>query len=82
MHASERGAAVHQLVQEDAQGPDVEGVIVRLVLDHFRRHVLKSAAKSISLLICVRLHAPSEVANFDDVAFLDQNVLGLDVPVD
>lgn len=53
-----------------------------LVLDHFRGHVLKGTTKSVSLLTVVRLHAPTEITDFDDVAFFYENVLWLDISVD
>ena len=55
---------------------------MRLVLDHFGSHVLERAAECVSLLVCIGLNAPSKITEFDDVTIFDQNVLGLDVPVD
>ena len=49
------------------------------VLDHFWSHVLQGPAESIPYLILFLLHAPTKVANFDDVTILDQYVFRLDV---
>ena len=37
--ASERSSAMHKLVEENAEGPDVYLVVVWLRSDHFRRHI-------------------------------------------
>lgn len=71
-----------QFVQENSEWPDVEGVIMILVLDHLGSHVFKCATEGVSLLHMVWLNTPSEVANLDDVTLLYQNVLRLDVSVD
>ena len=54
---------------------------MRLVLYHFGSHVFERAAESVSLLICVRLYAPSKVANFNDIALFNEDVFRFDVPV-
>ena len=53
-----------------------------LVFDHFWGHVLKGAAEGISWLGNFGLHTPAEVADFDDVALLDEDILRLDVTMD
>lgn len=72
---------MNEFVEKDSQRPDVEGVVVSFVLDHFWRHVLEGSTEGIPLLAVVRLNAPAEVADLDDVAFFNEDVLGLDVPV-
>lgn len=57
-------------------------MIVILVLDHFRCHVLQGSTESISLLHMVRLYTPPKIANLDDVSILDQYVLRLDISMD
>jgi len=54
---------------------------MRLILNHLRRHILEGAAKRISLLAVIRLYAPTKITNFDDVAFLDENVFWFDISV-
>jgi hypothetical protein len=49
------------------------------ILDHFWSHVLKSTAKSISLLHVVRLNAPTKIANLDYVSVFYQYVLRFDI---
>ena len=58
----------------------VSSLVIRL-LKHFRSHVLKGTTESVSLLELVKLYAPTEIANFDDVALFDQDVLRLDITV-
>lgn len=48
-------------------------------MDHFGCHVFERATKSVPLLVDFSLDAPSKITNFNDVSFLDQNVLRLDV---
>ena len=49
-------------------------MVVRFILDHFRRHVFKSAAESgprtVNVLVIV--HAPAEITDLDRVAVADQ----------
>ena len=52
------------------------------ILDHLRSHVLEGPAEGVPLLHVVGLHAPAEVADFDDVSFLNQDIFGFDVPMD
>ena len=88
---SVRGVAVDQLIEEDAQGPNIDRAIVRFVSDHFRRHVLECAAKSVPLrfihfTFVVRLDftlaSPSEITNFNHVLTVYKQVLRLQVTVD
>ncbi len=57
-------------------------MVVIFVLNHLWGHVLECTAECVSLLHVVRLDAPPEITNLDDVTILDQYVLGLDVSVD
>jgi hypothetical protein len=79
MHTSERGTAVNQLIQQNTKRPDVERVIVILVLYHFRSHVFESTAKSVPLLHMIGLDAPTEIADLNNITLLDQNILRFDV---
>ena len=81
MHTSERSTAVHQLIQQDAQWPYIERVIVILVLNHFWGHVLEGTAKSVPLLHVIGLYTPSKITDLDNIALLDQNVLRFDISV-
>ena len=71
-----------KLVEKDTQGPDVQGVVVSLVLDHFWSHVLQGTTKSIPLLTMIRLNTPSKITNFNDVALFDQDIFRLNISVD
>lgn len=79
MHACEWRSAMNELVEQDAQGPDVERVIVVLVLNHLRSHVLESPAKGVPLLHVIRLHTPPEITDLNDIPVFDKNILWLDV---
>ena len=70
-----------QLVQKNSERPNVEGVIVSFVLDHFGSHVLECATESVSLLVCVGLYTPSKVTYFDNIALLYQYILRFDISV-
>ena len=54
-------------------------MVVILILNHFRGHILKSSTESVSLLHMVRLNAPSKITNLDDVSIFNQNVLWFDI---
>ena len=82
MDTCERCSAVHKLVQQDAQRPYIQRVVMILVLYHLWSHVLQGAAERVPLLHMVRLHTPPEIADFYDVAVFDQDILRLDVPMD
>lgn len=56
-------------------------MVVVLVLNHLRCHVLKSTTESVPLLHVVSLDAPTEITNLYNVAILDQDVLRLNVSV-
>jgi hypothetical protein len=55
---------------------------MRLILNHLRSHVLESPTEGISLLTVVGLDAPSKVADFNDIAFLYENIFWFDVSMD
>lgn len=57
-------------------------MVVVLVLNHLRGHVLERTTKSVSLLHVIGLDAPTEITNLDDVTILNQDVLGFDVSMD
>ena len=54
-------------------------MVVVLVLDHLRCHVLERTAEGVPLLHVVELHTPAEVTNLDDVTIFDQYVLRFDI---
>lgn len=45
----ERSLSMHQFVQQNAQTPDINHMVVWLARNHFWRHVFQSATKRISL---------------------------------
>lgn len=54
-------------------------MVVIFVLDHFWSHVFQRAAEGVPLLHMVGLYAPAKVADLNNIALFDQNVLWLDV---
>ena len=60
--------------------PQIECEIMRLVFEHFGRHVLECAAEGGTHL--VGRHAPAEVADLQHVVRVQQQVLRLQVAVD
>ena len=71
-----------QLIQQNPQGPHVDFMIVRLVVDHLGSHVLQRAAESVALLIGILFNTPAEIANFDRLVLTDQQIFRLEVPMD
>ncbi len=69
-------------VEYNSERPHIQSVIMCLILDHFRSHILKSSTKRVPLLAGIRLHTPTKIAYFDDISFLNENVFWFDVPVD
>jgi len=70
---------MNQLIKQDPEWPDIKCVIVIFILYHLWSHVLEGTAKSVTLLHVIRLHTPTKITNFDDVAIFDQYVLWLDI---
>lgn len=82
MHSCERSSAMHQLVKQDTERPYIKRVIVILVLDHLRGHVLQRAAERVSLLHVVSLYAPPKITNLNDISIFDKDIFRLDIPMD
>eukprot|EP00406_Dinophysis_acuminata_P040260 CAMPEP_0179360684 /NCGR_PEP_ID=MMETSP0797-20121207/80107_1 /TAXON_ID=47934 /ORGANISM="Dinophysis acuminata, Strain DAEP01" /LENGTH=335 /DNA_ID=CAMNT_0021076053 /DNA_START=249 /DNA_END=1254 /DNA_ORIENTATION=+ len=80
--AAEGGRSNEHLVEQDAHGPDIDTVPVRLVLHHLRGEVVQGAAEGVPLPAVRDLRAPPEVAELRDPVCAQQDVLGLDVAVD
>lgn len=81
MNSCERCSTVHQFIQQDSKRPNIQSMIMILVLNHFRGHIFKSSAESVSLLHMVRLNAPTKITNLDDVSIFNQNILWFDISV-
>ena len=79
----ERRLTDEELVEDDAQGPQVDGVVVRLFLDELRRHVQRRSFDA-GEHHGVAGHGPGEpkVAELDDASAADEDVLRLHVAVD
>lgn len=81
----EGGLANEELVREDAEAPQVDLLVVRVVggagLDHLRGQVVEGAAHGLAAAVG-GVHAPPEVGQLDLAVDADEDVLGLDVPVD
>ena len=70
--------ALDQLKQQNSQAPNVDLVVVGLLLDHFGSHVLKGTAESGAIL---EDGCEAKVAEFGVVILGDEDVLWFDVPV-
>ena len=75
--------ARQELEAEDAYGPLVDFLIVRLLVDKFRCHIIDCAAESRpSLVNSVRRPAKVTQFNMHRVQVGNQNIFRLDVPMD
>ena len=54
---------MQQLIQEDSQRPDVQRIVVLLVLEHFGGHLVERSAEGCAAPR--ELRAPAEVAELD-----------------
>jgi hypothetical protein len=77
---AKRGMTVHHFVEQYSQRPNINAVVVAAVEEHFRRHVLISAAEGRSWSADV-FSAPAEVTEFEVVGVVEQQVLGLSGPI-
>ena len=75
-------SAGEEFVHEDAETPVVDGEVVSLVEDDFRRYVLWSAAEGPSLASEADALGESEVDELGESAIVHQHILRLQVPVD
>ena len=88
---SERCIAVDQLVEQDAERPDVQLVVVLPMVDHLRCHVLECATEGVALAfvelaIVVHVHLaftrPAKVADLQHVVLVHEQVFWLQVSMD
>lgn len=78
----ERGFTDDHLVDEDAEGPPVDGMRVAFVEDDFWRNVLGSSTDGIGPFFGSELFDETEVAEFEQTILHEENVLGFQVSVD
>lgn len=71
-----RSESMEKLVKKDSKCPYINTIIVLLLKDHFRSHVLISPAKGFSLHLDV-ISRPSEITNLDIQSMVKQYVLRL-----
>lgn len=80
-----RGLADQKLVGQDAQAPQVNFFIVVILggpgLDHLGRQIIQGATHGLSPVVG-SMHAPPEIGNLELAVDADEDVFGLDVPVD
>ena len=76
-----RSLVVEQLVQQDAQRPDIGLFALSLAEQNFGGHVLVSSAKSLAHFVGIVHGAPTEIAELDVEVGIQQDVLGLEVSV-
>jgi hypothetical protein len=82
--AIERNAPRQHFIKRDPKGIDVSPDVQRLVSNLFRRHVVKRPQPNSR---CCQTASPenlcnAEIHDFDDPAFVDHQIRGLDVPMD
>lgn len=70
------------LVENDPEGPDVDGPVVRLMQVNLRRHVNDRPDGCLIVRVSQHELGDSEVGDLQPVVLVDQNVLGLQVAVD
>ena len=80
-HVLEGRFAAKELVGEDAKGPEVHLLIVRLLIHHLWREVVERSTEGMPP-VARRMHAPAEISQLELAINAEQQVLGLDVPVD
>lgn len=76
--ADKGGILVCELVEEYAQGPDIDLVVVFLLGDHFWGHILVGAAEGPPLHVDIS-GGPAEVAELCIVVLIEKNVLRLHI---
>jgi hypothetical protein len=67
---------VQQLIQQNPQGPVIDGIVVFLFKDHFWCHILISSTESFSLHLNI-VSGPAQVAYFDVAGIVEEDVFGL-----
>ena len=65
-----------QLIEQDSNGPIVDGKVILLLKNHFRCHVLVGPAEGFPFGFDV-VSSPSQIADFDVAGIVKKNVLGL-----
>lgn len=76
----ERGLADEELVEENAEGPPVDGLAVTLVTDHFGGEVFWSATEGVGLAI-VDLLSETKVNKLEVAIGVEQDVLRFEIAV-
>ena len=72
-----RRVAMHQLIEQDAEAPDVHGVVIRLLLQKLWAHVLVCTTEGTHLLVLGSLGRPSEVAELYVVILVEEQIFWL-----
>lgn len=77
-----------ELVEKHTESPDIDALVVLTGLDHLGREVVESAAHGGSSVagiggrVAADVGGPAEVGKLDAVVEVDEDVFGLEVPVD
>lgn len=71
-----------ELVQEYTDGPEVDARVVLAALDHLRCEVVERTAESATTSRRTGNDGPAKVRKFDVTVLGEEDVLGLEVPVD
>ena len=66
---SEGSIAMHQLIKQDTQRPDINLVVMTLLIQHLWSHIFKGTAESFPLLhtlqLLLKLESPCKVTNLN-----------------
>lgn len=82
---------MHQFKQQNSESPRIDVVVVALLVDHLGSHVLQGATVSLSFSFVLKafrvtlhlvVNSPTEVADFDEMVVIDQEVFRLQIPMD
>lgn len=71
-----------ELVQEDTDGPEVDARVVFATLDHLRSEIVECTTESTTASRGTRDDGPTKVREFDVTVLGEEDVFGLEVPVD
>ena len=79
----ERRQSCYKFIKESSQSVEIDSIRMPCFLDHFRRHVLSAAAKTVSDIPAVESHfGQTEVCNFNMSVMVNQQILRFEISID
>lgn len=79
---SEGSFAGNQLESQNANGPQVNSLVVESSRNQLRRKVQRSTTKGLPQLFIGVIYTPSKVSNFDNITRRNQNILRFNISMD